>query len=250
MNKAEYRGALQTIVLCERAKDLVCNTYGVARERVHVIHNWADGTKLFPRPKAETKFAAKHGLVEPFTVLYSGNLGLYYDFETLLQAAAILKDEPFRLVFAGGGGKREWLIEQVKSRGLTNTTVHPYVPAEELNDSLNACDVSMVTIAKGIEGISFPSKLYSSLAVGKAVVAVSEANSELRDIVTGRNAGRWCLTGDGAGLAAIFRELMANKPLCEEMGRNARSLFEERFTRAVACRRYAEVFEMAAREGR
>ena len=30
----------------------------------------------------------------------------------------------------------------------------------------------------------------------------------------------------------------------------ARSLFEERFTRAVACRRYAEVFEMAAREGR
>ncbi|MFT3683438.1 MAG: glycosyltransferase [Phycisphaerales bacterium] len=32
-NRAEYRGALQTIVLCERAKDLVCDTYGVARAR-------------------------------------------------------------------------------------------------------------------------------------------------------------------------------------------------------------------------
>ena len=31
--------------------------------------------ELIVRPKTESKFAAKHGLIEPFTVMYSGNFG-------------------------------------------------------------------------------------------------------------------------------------------------------------------------------
>ncbi len=249
LNGIMYRRALHTIVLCQKAKELVCRDYGVRPERVHVIPNWADPEALKPIPKAETKFAAANGLVEPFTILYSGNLGLYYEFDTLLAAAEKLQGENFRLVFTGAGGKKNYIAEQVAKRGLKNVMMFPYQPFETLNDSLNACDASLVTIAEGIEGISFPSKLYSSLAVGKPILAISEEGSELKDVVEREDAGLWARLGDADGLVAAIRRLMADRELAARQGRNARSLMERRYTLEASARSYADVLELAAEEG-
>lgn len=245
-NRFIYGRAAQTIVLCKKAKELVRDTYSVPEERLHVIPNWADREKLFPKPKRETDFAEEHGLRDVFTVMYSGNLGLYYEFETILKAAEILKDEDFRLVFIGSGGKRGWIEEQIRERGLTNTVMLPYQPFETLNDSLNACDASLVTIAEGIEGISFPSKLYSSLAIGKPVLALSEPDSELRTLVHARDVGGWFALGDAEGLAEGIRKMRADSAHAEAQGRNARALFEERFTRQASGAMYADVMRTAA----
>lgn len=240
-NKLIYKRAEHTIVLCESAKRLVVENYGLDPARVHVIYNWADARELTPKPKEESDFAQKHGLVEPFTVLYSGNLGLYYDFETLLDAAEILKDENFRLVLIGAGGRKAWIGEQIAKRGLKNTLLLPYQPFEKLPDSLTACDASFVTIAKGVEGISFPSKLYSSLAVGRPIIAISEERSELRALVDEHDVGLWFKVGDAAGLAAGIRSLIADPGMTRRKGRNARALFERDFTLEAAGEKYAKV---------
>lgn len=246
LNRSIYHRAEQTIVLCDRAKDLVCREYDVDPSTVHVIPNWADGTKLYPIGKADSPFAREHGLVEPFTVMYSGNLGLYYEFETILRAAELLRNDPFRLVLVGGGGKKEWIRREIERRGLENTLLLPYQPFETLNESLNACDASLVTIDRGVEGISFPSKLYSSLAVGKPIFALSEATSELRDIVDRHRVGRWFELGDAEGVVAACRELMQDTEQCRIMGENARRLFEQRYNIEAAGAAYAAVLRAAA----
>lgn len=250
MNRITYGRASQTIVLCQAAKRLVCDTYRIDPARVHVVPNWADGDLLYPRPKAESEFARTHGLIEPFTVLYSGNLGLYYEFETILAAAEKLKGENFKLVFVGSGGRRPWLAEQIAKRNLTNTQLLNYVPFEKLNDSLNSCDASLVTIAKGIEGISFPSKLYSSLAVGKPIIALSEERSELRDLVHAHSLGKWFALGDSEGLANGLRTMMADREACRQQGENARKLFERAYTVGACVSRYADVLRKADAERR
>lgn len=245
VNRRMYKGAARAIVLCKAASTLLTDNYPIDPSIIRQIPNWADGDKLFPVAKRDTDFAKKHDLVEPFTLLYSGNMGLYYEFETVLEAAEMLKDEPFRLVLVGGGGKKPWCEEQVKARGLTNTVVLPYQPFETLNDSLNACDASLVTISEGIEGISFPSKLYTSLAVGKAIVAVSEDRSELRDIVADGHCGVWSALGDAEGLADHLRTMMNDRAESERMGDAARVLFEKRYTRQVCAAQYATVIREA-----
>jgi glycosyltransferase involved in cell wall biosynthesis len=241
LNRLMYRKARHTIVLCRKAKELVCREYGLDPSRVHVIPNWADPGALFPLPKAESRFAREHGLIEPFTLLYSGNLGLYYEFDTILDAAARLQGENFRLVFVGSGGKRQYIADGIARRGLQNVLMLPYQPFELLNESLNGCDASLVTIAAGIEGISFPSKLYSSLAVGKPVLAISESDSELREVVEGEGVGRWTALGDTEGLAEAIRGLMRDPGACEAMGQRARSLMERRYAIDASARQYAKV---------
>jgi glycosyltransferase involved in cell wall biosynthesis len=249
VNRIIYKRARETIVLCKAAKTLVCDTYGVDPERVHIIHNWADGKKLHPIPKPESVFAEQYGLIRPFTLLYSGNLGLYYEFETVLAAAESLSEEEFRLVLIGAGGKRDWIERQIADRSLDNTMLLPYQPFERLNDSLNACDASLVTIAKGIEGISYPSKLYSSLAIGRPILALSERGSELRETVLDHKVGFWHELGDADGVAESIRRMSADPGLCEELGRNARGLFEERFTLQASGDLYAEVLRKAGPGG-
>lgn len=248
LNKFMYRRAAETIVLCEKAKTLVCDSYGVDPKKVHVIPNWADGSELKPKPKGESAFAAKHELIKPFTLMYSGNLGLYYNFETMLKAAELLRDEPFKLVLIGAGGRKNWIAEQIRERKLTNTLLLPYQPFETINDSLSACDASLVTIARGVEGISFPSKLYSSLAMGSPIVALCEPDSELRQLVDEENVGVWLEPEDAEGLANAVRAMMKDPRKLEEQGRRSREVFEERYTLEHAGKRYAKVLSLAAKQ--
>jgi glycosyltransferase involved in cell wall biosynthesis len=249
-NRFMYKRAKQSIVLCKAAQKLVCDTYRIDPARVHIVHNWADPGEIVPKPKRGNPFAEEHGLVDYFTVLYSGNLGLYYEFETILRAAELLREENFRLVFIGAGGKKAWIAKQIKTRGLTNTLLLPYQPFERLPDSLTACDASLVTIQKGVEGISYPSKLYASLAVGKPILAISEPGSELYDQVIPPRVGYWFALGDAEGLADRIRTMNADPDGCDAMGRRARELFESQYTRDASAAKYDEVLRMARTEQR
>ena len=247
VNHLIYKRAQQTIVLCVRAKDLICSAYGVDPNRVHVIHNWADPKIIFPKDKNTCNFAKRNGFDKKFTVLYSGNLGLYYEFESLLNAAEKLQSDPdFCLVFIGAGGKKNWLDEQIKNRNLKNTFLFPYQPFETLNDSLNSCDASLVTIAKDIEGISFPSKLYSSLAVGKPIIAISEPGSELQSMLEDSGAGIWVSLGDVEGLVAAIVRIRNDVHLQQKMGVAARVAMENKFTIQAATNEYLRVIDLAA----
>ena len=242
-NKHMYQRAEQVIVLSDAAKELVCKTYGPEPNRVHVIPNWADPNELKPEPKTKSSFAKKHGLVEPFTVLYSGNLGLYYEFDMILDAAKQLKSENFQLVFTGAGGQRQYIENEIKRKALDNTLLLPYTPQNEFNDALNGCDALLVTIARGIDGISFPSKLYTSLSVGKPIIAFSAADSELRKKVEGNNVGCWIELGDTTTFVEKIRYLISNPKEAQAMGKRARNLLVDEYSIAVSGKKYYDVLK-------
>jgi glycosyltransferase involved in cell wall biosynthesis len=243
-NKLMYKRAKHSIVLCRAAQRLVCDTYDIPEDRVSIVHNWADPNEIKPKPKTESDFAREHGLIEPFTVLYSGNLGLYYEFGTIIDAAELLMEDNFRLVFIGAGGNRDWIAEQIESRNLHNTMLLPYQPFERLPDSLTACDASLVTIQKGVEGISYPSKLYASMSTGRPILGISEPGSELQDQIVPTGVGLWSPLGDAEGLAEHIRTLIADPEGTLAMGRKAREVFEEKYTRDASAEQYQHVFQL------
>ena len=247
-NKIMYRRASQVIVLSQAAKELVVNNYSPDPDRVHVIPNWADPDDLQPKLKAESDFAKEHGLVEPFTVLYSGNLGLYYEFEMILEGAKQLLGENFRLVITGAGGGKSKIAQTIKDKNLTNTILLGYTPQEQFNDALNCCDALIVTIARGIDGISFPSKLYTCLSVGRPIIAFSTPESELRPIIEENNIGVWLAIDDSDGFVAYVRKLMANPKEVQTVGQNARELLETHYTVKKSSKSYFDVLELANQE--
>ena len=123
-----------------------------------------------------------------------------------------------------------------------------YTPQEEFNDALNCCDALIVTIAKGIDGISFPSKLYTCLSVGRPIIAFSTPKSELRPIIEENDIGKWCAIDDSESFVAYVRYLMANPEKVRSVGQNARKLLETQYTVKKASKAYFDVLELVNRE--
>ncbi|PSP19308.1 MAG: glycosyltransferase WbuB [Cyanobacteria bacterium QS_8_64_29] len=246
LNRQVWRRASTILVLSSSMKARILAQCPEVAERIEVIHHWADPARIAPLPKADNWFAREHGLVEPFTVLYSGNLGSCHDIETILQAAYEMQGEPVQFVFIGHGTKYAGCRERTRQWQLDNCYFLPYQARETLPYSLTACDLALVSLAAGLEGSVAPSKLYSFLAAGRPVAAVCEPHSYLRSLLQDAQCGAAFDNGDSTGLADYIRALAADPARAERLGRASRRYAQAHFTLEAAAWQYARILAQAA----
>lgn len=242
INQKVWEEAQGIIVLSSSMKGRIVAKCPEIADKITVIHSWSDPNYITPKPKPENPFAIKHNLVKPFTVLYSGNMGRCHDMETIMGTAWELKDEPIQFVFIGGGAKSDECYQTlIQKWQLSNCLFLPFQPKTDLPNSLTACDLSLVTISEGMEGLVVPSKLYGILAAGRAVAAVCEKHSYLCQLLEEANCGQTFVNGDSKGLANYIRYLSANPQKVEELGQAGRRYLETHFTPEVIAQEYAKV---------
>jgi glycosyltransferase involved in cell wall biosynthesis len=242
VNRTIWKSSKQIIVLSSTMRDRVIAKCPEVADRITIIHSWADPDRIAPMPKEENWFAHKHSLVEPFTVLYSGNMGRCHDMDTILEAMIQLQNEPIQFVFIGNGAKRQAFIDEVARLGLRNCKFLPYQEKSFLPFSLTACDLSLVSVSPGMEGLVAPSKLYSALAAGRPIAAICEPHSYLRELLTDAECGAVFNNGDANSLADFIRCLASDRELTERLGNAGRRYMESNFTPQYIARQYARVF--------
>lgn len=237
-NQWVWQRAQSIIVLSSTMKDRVLACCPEVADKTFVIHSWADPNLIQPIPKQDNWFAKKYQLVEPFTVLYSGNMGRCHDMDTILEAAQQLQGEPVQFVFVGGGPKLPICQAKVKALGLTNCLFLPYQEKRHLAYSLSAGDLALVSIAPGMEGLVAPSKLYGTLAAGFSIAAICQQKSYLRQILADAKCGEAFLNGDSTSLANHIRYLAEHRHLATQMGESGRRYFESHFTLKTIAQQY------------
>lgn len=174
-----------------------------------VIFNWADTSYVHPIPKGENEFIKRHKLNNQFVVLYSGNMGLTHDLESLILAADILRSVPnLKFVLIGDGGKRKFLTKLAIEKELGNVLFLPYQDVDIFPLAMAAADIGVVTLGLGAEGISVPSKTYVNLAAGACVLSIAPKNSELNRLIQETQAGVVCEPGHPEEVANNIRLLM------------------------------------------
>jgi glycosyltransferase involved in cell wall biosynthesis len=241
LNRLIWKNASNVIVLSATMKERIIAKCPEIEDKIAVIHSWADPNSIKPIDKQDNWFAHQFNFVEKFTVLYSGNMGRCHDMDTILAAAEQLQNEPIQFVFIGNGAKRQACIEKAQSLKLENCQFLPYQKKSFLPYSLTACDLSLVSVSPGMEGLVAPSKLYGILAAGRPVAAICAANCYLRQLVDEANCGEVFDNGDAAGLANFIRSLAANSQLAKDLGDGGRRYLQSHFTPEIIARQYLQV---------
>ena len=221
--------------------------------KAEFINNWTDDKGIVPLPKADGRvqeFLSDNGLQGKFVLMYSGNIGLYYDLENLLNAANDLakeKGEPLKaadgrelaIVFVGAGSRLNALKELAGKLEFKNVYFLPYQKQEDLVVSLNAADAHLCVNAKGIKGVSVPSKLYGIMAAGKPVLAVLEEGSEAACLVKESGCGLSCEPQDYEGFKKQLAALIeTDSAQLLAMGKGGRTLLDESLTKDKAIEKY------------
>ena len=236
-----WRNAEQIIVLSPNIKQKIIQQYGLPSPRISVIHSWADPQVLRPLAKHKNWFAQQHHLDRTFTVMYSGNMGRCHDMNTILEAIALLQDEPIQFVFIGDGAKRSHCQKVVQQKQWKNCLFLPYQDKATLPYSLSAGDVALVSVERGFEGLVAPSKLYGYLAAARPVAVICEPQSYLKRLIAQAGCGVTLNQGDSAGLATFLRQLAADPQRVDAMGQAGRSYLQRHFTPELIAQQYAQV---------
>jgi glycosyltransferase involved in cell wall biosynthesis len=222
---------------------------GSRKVPVDVIHNWSDSRRLYPISRDDNPFFERYPeLRDRFIVQYSGNLGRFQDFETVLGVAERLRVRAeIHFLIIGDGFRRQWLKDEIDKRRLVNVSLLPFRPQAELIYSLNAGDVSLVTLEPGAEGLGVPSKFYPILAVGKPVVAIMRTSAEVARTVREARIGEVVRQGDVSGLSAVVRRLAGDRAATQRMGERSLELFLREFDLRIAVQHYQRTLGRAAK---
>jgi glycosyltransferase involved in cell wall biosynthesis len=199
---------------------------------IAVIPNWADHNFIKPLSKEKNWFAQKYGQVDKFTVLYSGNLGATHDLETILQAAKELGDfNDIQFLIIGNGYKKTYIEKFIDQEKLSNVLLLPFQTENVLPYSLPTGDVAIITLSKGVEGLSVPSKVYYAMAGGSALLCVSSGNNELKNIVNKHQCGISVEPGDVEGFVSAIKRFYEDSIFLKNCKENARKAVESYYTK-------------------
>ncbi|MDN4523953.1 glycosyltransferase family 4 protein [Fictibacillus fluitans] len=211
-----------------------------------VINNWTNEEEIVPLNKTNSKieqFLKGHNLENKFIVMYSGNIGLFYDLENIIKVTENFKDqEEIAFVFIGEGAVKKDMLEFVKRKGISNVYFLPYQSKEFIKYSLNAADVHLVVNQKGIKGVSVPSKIYGVMAAGKPILGVLEQGSEAQMLIEKSNNGLVIEPQDYEGITkAINQFYQMEKGQLKSMGLNGRAYLDKHLKRKISINKYREV---------
>lgn len=210
------------------------------------INNWIDEKEIYPLPANHEKvvaFKEKYDLQDKFIIMYSGNLGLYYDLENLMGVIEKFKNrEDVVFAFVGEGTIRENLVQYKEKNNLRNVTFIPYQDKSDLIYSLNAGDVHWCLNAKGIKGVSVPSKLYGIIAAGKPIIGALEEGSEARLIIEETQCGYVTEPGNYTEIKYIIERFLSEKETSKlnEMSESGRAYLVRNLTKDVSVKKYID----------
>lgn len=174
--------------------------------------------------------AAVGGAAQPFTWLYSGNLGRAHDFETLLEAQRILEVEghPASLIFQGRGPQLEQAKKQAALLGLKDCQWLDYVQDELLLVSLLTADVVVATQKPETRGLLWPSKLAVLKHLGRPLLWIGPVDGDIARMLRHEcPQAAIFVPGDASGVAAWLKQRITDSCLAPS-SKNSFSRMRER----------------------
>jgi glycosyltransferase involved in cell wall biosynthesis len=252
------RSAAANVVIGEQMAARI-RERGVPADRIAVIPNWADGGAIGPLPDAENPLRREWFPEQAFVVAYSGNMGRAHELSAVLDAAQLLaahrettagdRFPAIRFLFIGSGHQRDNLEDEVRCRGLDNVLFRPFQPRENLQRSLGAGDLHVVSLKPDLEGLILPSKLYGILAAGRPALFLGSADSEIARLLTRHDCGTRAPPDEPAAIRDAIVGYLEDPERLARQGRNARLLFDASFSLEQAVERWVDLIDAVSGSG-
>ena len=237
-----YRNADKIIVISEDFRQNLLNK-GVPDEKIRVVYNWVDQSIVKPVAKKDNYLYDKLGISRDiFTVVYAGNMGYAQNIDIILTVAKQLTEYKIQFLLFGKGPLKGKFEKEVKSLKLKNVHFLPFQSYEKVGHVYSMGDVGIVSCKKGFGGSAMPSKTWSIMASGTAVIANFD-EGELKNIVETCNCGSFSKAEDADSLRTTILTYFNNPTLCKSNGNNGIRAVKENFSREAGTAKYLEIIQ-------
>lgn len=228
-----YRCSDKLLISSKGMADLICRKKDYTSKIVYVP-NWSEDFKIryndaeVPMPK------------DTFNLLMAGTINEGIGVDVVCQFIQELSSyDDIKIVFLGGGARKEELECYIKDHNLTNAIVLGRYPYEYMPMFYAKADAMLLSLAptdlKHLD-VTVPARLQSYMSAGKPVFAM--IGSGAADVITNAKCGFVVPSGDYRSLANLVKENYRNSELLKILGENARKAYERDFTIEVGVKRF------------
>lgn len=222
----------------------ILKKWNVDGSRIRVIENWAPLREVTPMPR-DNPWARALGLTKGIVFMYAGTLGLKHDPSTLLDLAVELPTATVVVISEGPGA--DWLRESRRAR--SNLRVLPFQPFDRLSEVLGSADVLLAVLEADAGAFSVPSKVLTSLAAGRPILAQIPLANLAAKTIRRAGAGITVSPGDRTGFIAAARAMAASAAMRDEWGRAGRAYAVRNFDIDAITSRFEVALRVAAGNG-
>lgn len=242
-----YKYADKIVVISEGFKRNIMSK-GVPEEKIVVVYNWVDQNVVRNIDRKDNKLFDKYNLNRnKFYVTYCGNIGLTQNMEMLVEVAKALEtNSDIHFVLVGNGAYLDELKNRIKVMNISNITLLPFQPYEDISHVFSLGDVGIIISKPGVGENSVPSKTWSIMSASRPVLANFDEN-EIKTILSENECGVFTKAGDRVAFTDAILTLYRNRELCRKYGENGRRFVMENLTREIGTRKYVDVIMSVAK---
>jgi glycosyltransferase involved in cell wall biosynthesis len=161
-------------------------------------------------------------------LVFAGNIGRVQSVETLIRAAAVLKNEPIRWHILGNGANYESCVNLAKELKLDEKVIfYGRRPLAEMPKFYAMADALLVSMRdEEYVTCTLPGKVQSYMAAGKPILG--SIGGEAEDIINEAQCGLCAKSDDPGAFAKVVLAFIADERRAR-MGGNARRYYQEHF---------------------
>ena len=107
-----------------------------------------------------------------------------------------------------GTGTEYGTLEKYVRAHPGNVKLMKYIPKEEYDTLVGACDVGMIFLDFRFTIPNFPSRLLSYMQAKIPVLAATDVNTDLRQVIADGGFGWWCESSDAEEFKAVIETIL------------------------------------------
>ncbi|MGH2317010.1 glycosyltransferase family 4 protein [Planococcus sp. SE5232] len=162
--------------------------------------------------------------------VYGGNLGKPQGIDFLIKCLEMNKiNKEIYFVIAGSGTEFGKLNSYFENNAPTNAQLFQQLPKQDYEVLANSCDVGLIFLDHRFTIPNFPSRLLSYMQASMPVLAATDPNTDIGQVITEGEFGYWCESNEIKVFNQKVKKL-SDKDLREKFGKNARKYLEENYT--------------------
>lgn len=171
----------------------------------------------------------KYGVPNDKKVLvYGGNLGKPQGLDFLLETIAETKNKDAFFLIVGDGTEflkiKSWFEKNIPN----NAKLLQRLPKEDYDKLLATCDIGLIFLDKNFLIPNFPSRLLSYLEMKIPVLAATDPNTDIGEIIEIANCGYKVMAGNQEEMQAKITQILGDD--LEVLGNNGRNFLMQEYT--------------------
>lgn len=198
--------------------------------KVEICPNSVEIVDMSVSAEQRREIREKYGIPQDKKVfVYGGNLGRPQGIPFLLDCLRAETENPEAYFLIVGDGTEYSKLEAWFSEASpANMKLLKKLPKEDYDGMVAACDVGMIFLDHRFTIPNFPSRLLSYMQAGLPVLACTDPNTDVGQVIVDGGFGWWCESCDVEAFAETVDKAL--KADLSEMRDNARAFLNENYT--------------------